>query len=77
MKDLRDRFLRIEQIITDGMLNEYGFGDEGDLELVTFMKENGARLREVSLRMVLKIADLKKMTDNWKELSEATCMKRR
>ena len=77
MKDLRDRFLRIEQIVTDGMLDDYGFGDAGNRELVDFMKANGERLREVSLRMVLKVADLKKMSDNWQELSEATCMKRR
>jgi hypothetical protein len=36
-----------------------------------------ARLREISLRMVLKVADLKQMSpDTWKELAETTCMKR-
>ena len=41
------------------------------------MTENAKRLREISLRMVLKIADLRKMAeDNWKNLAEATCMKR-
>jgi hypothetical protein len=36
-----------------------------------------ARLRELSLRMVLKIADLAKMDfDNWKSLVESTCMRR-
>jgi hypothetical protein len=36
-----------------------------------------ARLRELSLRMVLKIADLAKMDfDNWKTLAESTCMHR-
>jgi len=34
-------------------------------------------LREISLRMVLKVADLKKMApENWKDLAETTCMKR-
>lgn len=76
MNSMRDRFLRIEQIVADGMLAEYKFGAEGERELVEFMKENGKRLREVSLRMVKKIADLKKMSDNWQELAAATCMKR-
>ena len=77
MDSERDRFLRINQIVRDGMLDEYNFGEEGNLEVVDFMVEHAKRLREISLRMVLKIADLRKMAeDNWKNLAEATCMKR-
>lgn len=77
MDGIEDRFLRIEQIVEDGMLDEYGFGSEGVKGLIGFMKENGERLREISLRMVLKIADLKKMDeDNWQDLARGTCMKR-
>jgi len=77
MDSIEDRFLRINQIVKDGMLNEYDFGDEGEQEVVDFMVEKASRLREVSLRMVLKVADLKKMApENWQELAESTCMKR-
>ena len=77
MDSVSDRFLRINQIVADGMLAEYEFGDEGEREVVDFMVEKSARLREISLRMVLKIADLKKMSpDTWKGLAESTCMKR-
>jgi hypothetical protein len=77
MDSVRDRFLRINQIVGDGMLSEYKFGDEGNQEVVDFMVEKSARLREISLRMVLKIADLKQMSpDTWKALAESTCMKR-
>lgn len=77
MDSVRDRFLRINQIVKDGMLDDYNFGDEGNNEVVDFMVEKSARLREISLRMVLKIADLKKMSpDTWKGLAESTCMKR-
>lgn len=77
MDSIEDRFLRINQIVKDGMLNEYDFGDEGEQEVVDFMIEKANRLREVSLRMVLKVADLKKMApENWKDLAESTCMKR-
>ena len=73
----QDRFLRIEQIIEDGMLDEYNFGAEAVTELVQFMKDNATRLREISLRMVLKIADLKQMdSDNWQDLARGTCMTR-
>jgi hypothetical protein len=77
MDSVSDRFLRINQIVNDGMLAEYDFGDEGEQEVVDFMIEKSARLREISLRMVLKVADLKKMApENWRELAESTCMKR-
>ena len=77
MDSERDRFLRINQIVRDGMLDEYNFGEEGNKEVVDFTVEHAKRLREISLRMVLKIADLRKMAeDNWKNLAEATCMKR-
>jgi len=59
------------------MLDEYNFGKEGDQEVVDFMVLKSAQLREISLRMVLKVADLKQMSpDTWQELAESTCMKR-
>tara|TARA_R110001592_G_scaffold77955_6_gene234278 strand:- start:573 stop:1598 length:1026 start_codon:yes stop_codon:yes gene_type:complete len=76
MDSVDDKFLRIDQIIRDGMLKEYGFSKEFEKEIVDFMHENSGRLREISLRMVLKIADLAKMNyDNWKGLSRSTCMR--
>ena len=40
------------------------------------MEANQNRLREISLRMALKIADLTKVSsDNWKALAATTCMK--
>lgn len=77
MDSERDRFLRIEQIVKDGMLKRYAFGDAGEREVIDFMRENSKRLREISLRMVLKIADLRRMCDEtWKDLARSTCMKR-
>lgn len=77
MDSVEDRFLRINQIVRDGMLDDYGWTTEQNTEIVDFMVLKSARLREISLRMVLKIADLRKMSpDTWKELAESTCMKR-
>ena len=77
MDSIDDKFIRINQIIRDGMLKEYGFSKEFEKEIVDFMHENAKRLREISLRMVLKIADLAKMNfDNWKGLARSTCMTR-
>jgi hypothetical protein len=40
------------------------------------METNLTSLREISLRMAVKIADLVKVSKNWKMLAEATCVKR-
>ena len=74
---MRDKFLRCKQIVADGMLNEYKFGEDETKELMDYIYTNKNKLREMSLRMVLKIADLKKMNKSkWKSYAESTCMKR-
>ena len=76
MNTMRDRMLRIKQIHATGELfKSYNFKfDEGD-DVVEFMMDNKDRLREMSLRMALKIADLFKVSKNWKRLAESTVMK--
>lgn len=72
----REKVLRIKQIVEDGMLREYDFEDGTTEELLDFIDTNKKRLRELSLRMVLKLADLKKsFGDSWQEYAEVTCMK--
>jgi len=74
---MRDKFLRCKQIVADGMLNTYKFSEQEQDELMDYIYTNKNKLREMSLRMVLKIADLKKMNANkWKSYAESTCMKR-
>jgi len=76
MNSIRDKFIRIKQIVRDGMLEEYEFGADGDKEIIDFMLDNADKLREISLRMVLKISDLRKMDPaNWQSLARTTCMK--
>ena len=74
---MRDKVLRIKQIAADGELfAEYDFDKCVQDDIISFMDENKTRLREMSLRMALKIADLRKMSvTNWKRLAETTCMK--
>ena len=77
LNTLRDRFLRIKQIYLKGELfADYDFSQEQGDEIIGFMETNQNRLREISLRMALKIADLTKVSsDNWKALAATTCMK--
>ncbi len=73
----REKVLRIKQIVRDGMLDSYEFSDVAKIDVVDFVTENRSKLRELSLRTVLKIADLRKsFTDNWKSMAEVTVMKR-
>jgi len=73
----REKMLRIQQIITDGMLDEYGFDESIHQEIVDFIDINKKRLRELSLRTVLKVADLAKaFPTKWEAMAENTVMKR-
>ena len=74
---MRDKFLRIKQIFRQGQLfKDYDFSEEKGAEILEFMSENKDKLREMSLRMALKLADLTKVSEeNWKALAQSTCMK--
>jgi hypothetical protein len=74
---MRDKILRIKQIAKDGVLfADYDFEECVQDDIIEFMNTNQARLREMSLRMALKIADLRKsFPGNWKRMAETTCMK--
>ena len=74
----RDKMLRIKQVHRDadgGLFSEYDFTQEQTDEIMSFIWDNHSKLREVSLRMCLKVADLVKISANWRELAKATCMK--
>jgi hypothetical protein len=59
------------------MLDDYEFSDVAKLEVIDFVDTNKKLLRELSLRTVLKIADLRKsMPANWRAVAEVTCMRR-
>jgi hypothetical protein len=74
---MRDKVLRIKQIARAGELFEdYDFDECVQDEIIDFMDENKNRLREMSLRMATKIADLRKSFPlRWKALAQTTCMK--
>jgi hypothetical protein len=74
----REKILRIRQVISEcGMLDDYEFAAGVQEELLQFIDANKKRLRELSLRMVLKLADLRKsMPDTWAAVAEVTCMRR-
>ncbi len=72
----REKILRIKQIIGDGMLDKYELSAEAKQEVIDFIDANKKRLRELSLRMVLKIADLRvSFPERWTSVAQVTCMR--
>ena len=73
----REKVLRIRQITEDGMLETYDFENDEKTEIVDYIIENRAKMRELSLRTVLKVADLRKSFPmSWKQMAEVTVQKR-
>jgi|TARA_B110000196_G_scaffold319934_1_gene339661 hypothetical protein len=73
----REKLLRIKQITNDGMLDEYALEEGVVQEILDFVDINKKRLRELSLRTVLKVADLAKaFPTKWEAMAENTVMKR-
>jgi replicative DNA helicase len=73
----REKILRIKQIVNDGMLDVYDLTQEQKAEVVQFIDSNKDKMRELSLRMVIKVADLRQaMPDKWQSVASLTCMKR-
>ncbi len=78
MDTQREKILRIKQVVNSGeMLSRYKFEQCTADEVVQFVVDNKDTLRELSLRMVLKVADLRKgFPKSWKSMAKTTCMKR-
>ena len=78
MDTTREKILRIKQIVKEGMLDRYEWEDPAVTEeIVQFVEDHTDKLRELSLRMVLKLADLRKaFPANWQAMARTTCMRR-
>lgn len=73
----REKMLRIKQVTADGMLDQYALTDEVKEQIMDFIDVNKGRLRELSLRTVLKVADLARaFPDRWEAMAENTVMRR-
>ena len=73
----REKMLRIKQVTADGILDAYKLTDEVKLEIMDFIDINKEKLRELSLRTVLKVADLAQaFPTKWEAMAENTVMKR-
>lgn len=77
INSMRDKILRIKQIIASGMLDSYQFTPGDQQSIIDFIVRNSGHLREVNLRVVKKLADFVKIAPgNWYTLAEATLLTR-
>lgn len=77
IKTRRDKYLRIKGLVKHNkMLGFYGLDDKTSDDILVYMKDNVDKLRELSLRTTLKIADVAKMKpDNWQKICDMTVCK--
>lgn len=76
MKTKMDYVVRIKQVVKAGMLRDKNISDYDAGILVDFVESNMDNLRELSLRMVIKLATLMKMDYvNWQKLAKQTCFR--
>ena len=74
MKTRRDYLLRMQQVIGDGMLDYLSPKEKS--EVLHFIGSNQEHLREYSLRIVHKIAQLRQAGHHsWEDIATITCLK--
>jgi hypothetical protein len=76
MKTNREYLIRIKQIFDGGLLDDKGLTDEMKADVMDFITKNSSRLRELSLRIALKISTIRRSNPlRWKETANITCCK--
>lgn len=76
MKNKKDYLVRIKQVVEQGMLRNEGLSTLAEKSIVHFVEKHQDSLRELSLRMVVKIASLyKSHPHKWESLARVVCCK--
>jgi hypothetical protein len=76
MKTQLDYLVRIRQVVAHGMLRDHGLSARDTQVILQFIETHASRLRELSLRMVVKLAGLYRMhRAGWEKLAMQTCVR--
>ena len=74
MNTRRDYIIRIKQVVTQGLFNQLKLSEEMIKDVMDYIDTHQANLRELSLRMALKIGALRKDSpDIWRDIADVTC----
>lgn len=73
-----EKMLRIKQIVNDGMLDDYQLDFYTKQMIINYVDQHKDQLRELSLRTVIKVADLaQSFPTSWQEKANITILKKR
>lgn len=77
IKTLREKMIHIRNVVSkNNMFKLHGFQNNEADEVMNYVEINADKLREVSLRSVLKVADLRKaMPDRWQRFADKNVLK--
>ena len=76
MRSKREQIIRIKQVVEQGSLISHGIKPEDASEILEFIQENDSKLRELSLRLVVKLGSIRRHNPtNWTSLARVTCCK--
>ena len=66
----------LKQVLKMGLLKSQGLNAEQEADVMSFLDKNQDRLRELSLRMAIKVGALRKTGKaNWATMAKVTCCK--
>ena len=75
MKTRQDFLIRIYQVVREGLLSPLSI--QAQTEIMTYLAINMMTMREMSLRMAIKLKDLYMTRPNdWKRIADVTCRKK-
>jgi hypothetical protein len=76
MKSRRDYMIQIQRVARRGLLKNSGLDEHGKKDVMNFIKKHQDVLREVTLRMAIKIADIRRSNpEKWEKICRVTCCK--
>tara|TARA_B100000508_G_scaffold5200_1_gene4088 strand:- start:410 stop:1210 length:801 start_codon:yes stop_codon:yes gene_type:complete len=76
MKTRRDYFIRIKQVVKQGLLKRKGLSAREENKILRFIEQKEANLREMSLRVALKLSDIiKKHPRQFETIARVTVTK--
>lgn len=73
LKTARDRIVRIMQVVEEGLLGNLEI--EAQADVLTFIEAYSHRMRELSLRAVIKLGALRASNENWEKIARITMLK--
>lgn len=78
MRTVQDYIVRIKMVIGYGMLKNKGLTQEEENDVINFIETRTSRLRELSLRVAIKIGEIRKGGEkNWAKMAERTTCRRK